>query len=147
MYMFRRKIWIVGIALQLITNQAWAMGSGNPYQDAQTGLDYIVYQPTNTLKLPLKNFSMDSCNNGHDEVINALYGSGKKFFTIRESSTKWICPINYMLIRGAVRTVKNYPGADMLTGTSVSTISFGLKSSEIATIFKYLVPKYRARGK
>jgi hypothetical protein len=147
MFILRRNFWIVGLALQLITNQAFAMGSGNPYQDAQTGLDYIVYQPTNTLKLPLANFGMDSCNNGHDEVINALYGGGKKFFTIRESSTKWICPINYMLIRGAVRTVKNYPGAGMLTGTSVSIVSFGLKSSEIATIFKYLVPKYRARGK
>jgi hypothetical protein len=137
----------VGLALSLMANPALAMGSGNPYQDAQTGLDYIVYQPINTLKLPLKNFGMDSCNNGHDEVINALYGSGKKLFTIRESSTKWICPINYMLIRGAVRTVKNYPGADMLTGTSVSVISFGLNSSEIKTIFKYLVPKYRAQKK
>ena len=46
------------------TLPALAMGSGNPYQDAQVGLNYVVYQPTYTAGLSLKNFGMHKCGVG-----------------------------------------------------------------------------------
>ena len=56
------------------------MGSGNRYEDAQVGLDYVVYEPINTAGLRVANFTMDNCHNNHDMELDVLYGSGKKFF-------------------------------------------------------------------
>jgi len=44
-----------------IPYSAVAMGSGDKYQDLQTGVTYVVYKPTNTLKLPALNFEVRPC--------------------------------------------------------------------------------------
>ena len=125
---------------------ALAMGSGNPYQDAQTGLNYVVYQPSYTAGLALKHFGMTTCGVGRDESISVQYGSGKKYFSLTESSIKNICPMNMMLIRGATRTVVNQPGAGNLAGTQVVTISVGIPRAQLNQFFSHLVPKYTASG-
>jgi len=119
----------------------FAMGSGNPYQDAQTGLNYVVYQPSYTAGLALKSFGMTTCGVGRDESLAAQYGSGKKFFTVTESSIKNICPMNMMLIRGATRTVVNKPGSGNLVGTQVVTISVGIPRAQLNRFFSHLVSR------
>ena len=45
---------LVAGLLAMSTLPAHAMGSGNPYQDAQVGLNYVVYQPSFTAGLTRK---------------------------------------------------------------------------------------------
>ena len=131
--------------LALSAIPAQAMGSGNPYQDAQTGLNYVVYQPSYTVGLTLKTFGMTTCGVGRDESVSVQYGTGKKSLTLTESSAKNICPMNMMLIRGATRTVVNKPGAGSLAGTQVVTISVGIPRAQLNQFFAHLVPKYTAK--
>ena len=123
---------------------ASAMGSGNPYEDAQVGLNYVVYQPNYTAALTLKSFQLAPCGVGHDESVYASYGSGKKYFSLTESSAKNICPMNMMLIRGATRTVLNKPAVGQLAGTQLVVISVGIPRSQINSIFSHLKPLYKA---
>jgi len=124
---------------------AQAMGSGNPYEDAQVGLNYVVYQPSYTAGLGLKHFGMHKCGMG-DLALNVNYGSGKKNFLLTESSIKNVCPMNMMLIRGATRTVMTKPGAGNLTPTQVVVISVGIPRAQITQLFSHLVPRYTAPG-
>ena len=124
---------------------ALAMGTGNPYEDAQVGLNYVVYQPSYTAGLALKSFGMHKCGVG-DLALNVNYGSGKKYFLLTESSTKNICPLNMMLIRGATRTVVTKPGAGNLTSTQISVISVGVARAQLNQFFSHLVPRYTAPG-
>ncbi len=128
------------------TIPALAMGTGNPYQDAQTGLNYVVYQPSFLVGLSLKGFGLSSCGEGRDESIAVQYGSGKKFISLTESSIKNICPMNMMLVRGASRTVVNKPGAGNLVGTQVVTISVGIPRAQIKLFFSHLIPRYTVPG-
>jgi hypothetical protein len=124
---------------------ALAMGSGNPYEDAQVGLNYVVYQPSFTAGLSLKNFGMHKCGIG-DLALNINYGSGKHNFLLTESSTKNICVQNQMLIRGATRTVVTKPGAGTLTSTQIVIVSVGIERAQLNVIFSHFVPRYTAPG-
>jgi len=132
-------------ALAATTLPAIAMGSGNPYEDAQVGLNYVVYQPSWTAGLALKNFGMHKCGVG-DLALNVNYAAGKKSILLTESSSKNICPMNMMLIRGATRTVVNEPGAGSLTSTQVAVISVGIPRAQLNQFFAHLVPRYTAPG-
>jgi hypothetical protein len=125
---------------------ALAMGSGNSYQDSQVGLTYVVYQPTYTAGLSLKNFGMHKCGVG-DLAINATYTSGKKSIYLTESSTSNICPMNMMLIRGATRTVVNKPALGNLGATQVVIISVGIPRSQLNSFFSHLTTHYTASTK
>jgi len=127
------------------TLPALAMGSGNPYEDAQVGLNYVVYQPSFTAGLALKKFGMHPCGSG-DLALNVNYGSGKHNFLLTESSVKNICPLNMMLIRGATRTVVTKPGAGNLTATQIAIVSVGIERAQLNVIFSHLVPRYTAPG-
>ena len=62
------------LALALVQNSASAMGSGNKYQDAQTGLSYQIFQPGSTGDLTLRSFNLQSCGAGHEQWLAAIYG-------------------------------------------------------------------------
>lgn len=128
------------------TVPALAMGTGNPYEDAQVGLNYVVYQPSYLAGLSLKNFGMHKCGVG-DLAINAEYSNGKQSIFLTESSTSNICPITEMLIRGATRTVITEPGGGSLTTTQVTTISVGIQRAQLNVFFSHLVPRYSIPGK
>jgi hypothetical protein len=53
---------------------ASAMGSSNPYENAQVGLTYPVYQPKTLLGLPMSSFKLLSCGAGQDDSVFATYG-------------------------------------------------------------------------
>jgi hypothetical protein len=119
------------------------MGSGNHFEDAQVGLDYVVFEPVFTAGLALKNFTLIPCGNNHDEALSARYGSGKKIFTLIETSSTYKCHLPAItIIAGGVSTSATKPGAGMLTGTSLRVISRGLSNSEITLLMKKLKPKF-----
>lgn len=129
--------------LATLTVPAEAMGSSTPFQDAQVGLHYLVYQPTYNAGMTLKNFGMHQCGAG-DLAINVNYGSGKKSILLTESSMQNICPLNMMLIRGATRTVVNLPGTGSLGATQVATISVGIPRALLNRFFSHLKARYIA---
>ncbi len=73
-----RKIISAGLiallSLTLLQNSASAMGSGNKYSDAQTGLSYQIFQPGSTGDLTLRSFNLQSCGAGHEQWLAAIYG-------------------------------------------------------------------------
>ena len=63
-----------GAILAALAVPAAAMGGPNPYDDAQVGLTYPVYQPMTVLGLPLTSFKLLPCAAGQDESLYADYG-------------------------------------------------------------------------
>ena len=55
-----------------------AMGSDDPYEDAQVGLTYGVYKPAETLGLRLKQFQLLECQPGMENWVATRYGFGKR---------------------------------------------------------------------
>lgn len=87
---FAAALLVLQISLQMLGWQpALAMGSGNPFVDAQTGLTYVVYQPTNTLGIKLSEFKLLPCATTGDQWVAAIYGpakaTGKKKLEIYET--------------------------------------------------------------
>ena len=78
----RREAWArvlaaaagCGATLAALAVPAAAMGGPNPYDDAQVGLTYPVYQPMTVLGLPLTSFKLLPCAAGQDESVSATYG-------------------------------------------------------------------------
>ena len=136
---------LVAVFLVAAITPANAMGSGNPYQDSQVGLNYVVYQPSYTAGLALKNFGMHRCGVG-DLALNVNYNLGKKSLLLTESSINNICTLNMMLIRGATRTVVNKPAVGHLSATQVAVISVGISRVKLNLFFSHLVPRYTASG-
>lgn len=57
------------------------------YQQAQVGLTYTVYAPSNSAGLKRTSFALNGCGGGLDEFINANYGhqtSGKAWIGLNE---------------------------------------------------------------
>ena len=73
-----RKIFITTlIATLMMQNTAFAMGSGNKYQDAQTGVSYQIFQPTFVGDLLVRSFSMQSCGAKKEQWLAAIYGEDR----------------------------------------------------------------------
>jgi hypothetical protein len=53
-----------------------AAASTNPWQGAQVGLTYAVYQPKTVLGLPRSSFKLLPCPAGQDDNVYAAYGAG-----------------------------------------------------------------------
>lgn len=56
---------------------SFAMGSGNKYQDAQTGVSYRIFQPASTGDLILRSFTMQSCGAKNEKWLAAIYGEAR----------------------------------------------------------------------
>ena len=74
-----RKIFTFTLSAILISSlfaqsPALAMGSGNKYQDAQTGVSYQILQPTYVGDLLIRSFSMQSCGAKKEQWLAAIYG-------------------------------------------------------------------------
>ena len=53
---------------------AAASGNPNPWDGAQVGLTYPVYQPKTLLSVPMSSFKLLPCSGGQDESIFATFG-------------------------------------------------------------------------
>jgi len=81
----RKYIVITLFAVFLSTVPAIAMGSGDKYSDAQTGLTYTVYKPSNTLGLSGSVFQLMSCGENEEEWIYAKYGGTVRYVEIMQT--------------------------------------------------------------
>jgi len=81
----KKTIVIILCALLLAPSAAVAMGSGDKYSDAQTGLTYTVYKPSNTLGLSTSDFQLLSCGENAEQWIYAKYGGTKRYIEIMQT--------------------------------------------------------------
>jgi hypothetical protein len=65
---------VFALALVLAAG-AFAMGAPSPWQNAQVGLDYALYQPSATMHLDRTAFKTLSCSPGQDVSVAATYGN------------------------------------------------------------------------
>jgi len=70
---------------------AIAMGSGDKFSDAQTGLTYSVYKPSNTLGLKATTFNLLACAPGKEEWIYIKYGGTTRYLEIMQTMAKVKC--------------------------------------------------------
>ena len=68
-----------------------AKGSGDKFGDAQAGLTYGVYKPTNTLGLKRSMFQVMKCQPGMEKWVAASYGFGKKRIDIYQNKLDDYC--------------------------------------------------------
>jgi hypothetical protein len=70
---------LIAIATLIAPSPAQAMGSGNQYQDAQTGLSYQIWQPGkgSTKDLTLRSFKLLSCGAKNEQWLAAIYGEDR----------------------------------------------------------------------
>ena len=91
----RRTLPLLALALIIQTNPANAMGSGDKYQDLQTGVTYVVYKPSPvTIKdLPSLNFEVRPCRlfPKRDEYLLAGFGGMEVGISLVETSSKFNC--------------------------------------------------------
>ncbi|HTT90034.1 MAG TPA: hypothetical protein VMF65_10820 [Acidimicrobiales bacterium] len=99
---------------------AGASGSPNPWEGAQVGLTYPVYQPKTVLGLPLSSFKLISCGPGQDDSVFALYGKA------------YTPPSNYGKLTGfSIGEGYPYICANPGTAKSVGTWTVGIPNGSV----------------
>ena len=81
----KKIVALILTAFILAPTAAVAMGSGDKFSDAQTGLTYSVYKPTKTLGMAAVTFSLLPCQPGKEEWIYLKYGGSKRYIEIMET--------------------------------------------------------------
>ena len=81
----KKFVAIILAAAVLLPTAASAMGSGDKFSDAQTGLTYSVYKPSYALGMASVSFSLNSCQPGKEEWIYLKYGGSKRFLEIMQT--------------------------------------------------------------
>jgi hypothetical protein len=98
-----------GAVLAALAVPAAAMGSPNPYENAQVGLTYPVYQPKTLLGLTMSSFKLLPCAAGQDESVYATYG---KAYTPTSNLGK----LPGFSIAEGYPTICNHPGTSWQVG-------------------------------
>ena len=98
-----------GATLTALAVPVAAMGSPNPYENAQVGLNYPVYQPKTVLGLSMSSFKLLSCAAGQDESLYATYG---KAYAPESNQGK----LPGFSIAEGYPTVCNHPGTSWQVG-------------------------------
>jgi hypothetical protein len=81
----RKSIAITLCAVFLSTALPIAMGAGDKYSEAQSGLTYTVYKPSNTLGLSGSDFQLISCGENEEEWLYAKYGGTVRYLEIMQT--------------------------------------------------------------
>lgn len=81
----RKTMAILLCTLFLVPISSYAMGSGDKFSDAQTGLTYTVYKPSNTVGLTVHDFQLITCGVGAEQWLYAKYGGTKRYIEIMET--------------------------------------------------------------
>jgi hypothetical protein len=81
-----RKLLATLMVVSLIgASPSIAMGSGNKFVDAQTGLTYTVHKPSNTLSMPGKLFQLLDCQPEEEQWLYAKYGGTVRYIEIMQT--------------------------------------------------------------
>jgi len=81
----KKSIVIILCALFLSQGTVVAMASGDKYSDAQTGLTYTVYKPSNTLGLSGRDFQLLDCGEDAEQWVYAKYGGTVRYLEIMQT--------------------------------------------------------------
>jgi hypothetical protein len=73
----KKLVALFSLFVLLSATPALAMGSGNKYQDAQTGVSYQILQPTYVGDLLIRSFKMQSCGPKNEQWLAAIYGEDR----------------------------------------------------------------------
>ena len=141
----RRRIGLIATTFVIATiPTAFAMGSGNPYVDAQTGLQYGVYEPINTLGLPFASIALVSCRSGDDDAIVARYGSGAKQIIVTERMTTTMCSAKQLALprTDAAVHVKIKP-AKIFKAVAIDIYGAGFTATQLTPVSNSLLPADR----
>jgi len=141
----RRRIGLIAAALVIATiPTAFAMESGNPYVDAQTGLQYGVYEPTNTLGLPFTSINLASCKAGNDDAIVANYAKGAKRIIVTERMTTTVCTAKQLglgkitsVVHVKITPTKNFKPV------AIDIYGVGFTAAQLAPVTQSLLPADR----
>ncbi len=90
----RRKVTFLLLAFLLSSSvipSALAMGSGNAYLDAQTGLTFSLYKPVNTVGLAQSKFQLLVCGGGGEQWVYTRFGKDKKLVEIMQTMSGAHC--------------------------------------------------------
>ena len=91
----KRVLALSLVVLSLISSApaSQAMGSGNKYSDLQTGVTYGIYQPSNTLGLPVLNFEVRPCRlfPKKDMYLLAGFGGMDRGIALVETAAAFNC--------------------------------------------------------
>lgn len=128
--MRKSRLALFALSILVTTSaSAHAMGSGDKYQDLQTGVTYVIYKPTNTLKLPVLNFEVRPCRlfPKKDEYLLAGFGGMDHGIALVETDAKYNCTgddhpksLGSVMINGIKAQVGIYCAASNCPATAFS---------------------------
>jgi hypothetical protein len=124
-----------GAMLATLAVPAAAMGGPNPYDDAQVGLTYPVYQPMTVLGLPLTSFKLLPCPAGQDESVYATYGKAY-------APTSNLGKLPGFSIAEGYPTICNHPGTSWQVGIWNVGIPKAMVSVKVSVYCSPAVLKY-----
>jgi hypothetical protein len=124
-----------GAILTALAVPVAAMGSPNPYENAQVGLNYPVYQPKTVVGLSMSSFKLLSCAAGQDESVYATYG---KAYTPESNLGK----LPGFSIAEGYPTVCNHPGTSWQVGIWNVGIPKAMVSVRVSVYCSPAVLKY-----
>lgn len=81
----RKSILALLILVTSMPVNSFAMGSGDPYLDAQTGLTYSLYKPVNTVGILQTQFKLLPCGGGGEEWVYTKFSKGKKKIEVMQT--------------------------------------------------------------
>jgi uncharacterized repeat protein (TIGR02543 family) len=109
------------------------------YQDIQSGLAFLAYQPSFTASLDLKKIEITQCSTNKNYGMSAQYGRGKRSIVITEYSSTKSCSLMTALPKSAKRTILTKNGTTLRPGARISIVTTGLTSIEIQKLVAGLV--------
>ena len=137
-----KKFVALALAFVVMAPTAVAMGAVDKYADAQTGLSYSVYKPSNTLGLKAADFSLLTCAPGKEPWIFVQYGGTKRYLQIMQTMANVKCSdpglskyLRVALINGI--TAKVYVYCDPTQISAAAYKKCGL--DDIARLGGYLI--------
>lgn len=147
MMVFMKACWsaLAFILLLLVPQPAFAMGSGDKYQDLQTGVTYVVYKPSNTLKLAPLNFEVRPCRlfPKKDEYLLAGFGSADHGIALVETSAAFNCTgVDQPRSLGKIKINGITANLGIYCATNCSASTFTQHGGEIS----FVTPKTKLLG-
>ncbi len=109
------------------------------FQDIQTGLSFLAYQPSYTAALELKEIEIIQCASNKNYGMSAQFGTSKKSIVITEYGVTKSCSFATSLTKGAKQTIVIKKGTSLRPGARISLVTIGLTSIDIKKIIAGLV--------
>ena len=140
----QRKLGVLLAFLLLLPSSAWAMGSGDKYVDAQTGLSYQVLRPAFTTDLLLNSFKLLSCGAGKEQWVAAIYGEDRQIQFL-ETDAAVQCSNPGLGVQVATATINGFKSKVVVFCDPSKKVEWkNCKSSDMKSLGGYIIWKTKA---